>query len=161
MAYEMAAVLFAPKTIEGAAKNFDELVKTLQSELITVGFNPRAEVDSGGNYFKLKAGFGVSAKVYYRPVGKDVILTPEARGSSWVWLLCIIGLCPGLIGFIIRDRNVKKTIRRLPTVLEAVNSIFKAQSPPSPPSQTLKNCNSCGAEMGIEDEYCVRCGKKQ
>ena len=175
MSYEMVAVLFAPKTVAGAAKNFDELIKILQSELTTAGFNPKPDVDSGGNFFRLKAGFGASAKVYYRAVGDDAILTPEVRPHrGWVLvLLCCIPpfLIPPLIGIIIRDRNVKKAIRRLPTVLEATNSNYKARFPltapayvpPSVPTipETGRKCVYCGSKIEIDDIYCQKCGKKQ
>ena len=171
MSYEMAVVLFAPKTVAGAARNFEELLKILQSELTTVGFSPKPEVDSAGNFFKLKAGFGVSAKVYVRAVGDDVILTPEVKGgSSWVWLLCCAFGIPGLVGLMIRGRNVNKAIKRLPTVLEATNSSYKARFPltpayvpPSVPAipETGRKCVYCGSKMEIDDIYCQKCGKKQ
>jgi len=172
MSYEMVAILFAPKTVAGAARNFEELLKILQSELTTGGFSPKPEVDSAGNFFKLKAGFGVSAKVYYRAVGDDVILTPEVKGgSSWVWLLCCVFLIPGLVGLIIRERNVKKTMTRLPTVLETTNSSYKARFPltkaympqpaPAISPETGRKCAYCGSKMEIDDIYCQKCGKKQ
>jgi len=178
---EMVVVPFAPKTIIGAARNLDELIRILQSELTTAGFSPKPETDAAGNSFRLKAGFGALAKVYYRAVGDDVILTPEARASmGWLLFLlcCFLGCIPGLIGIYIRDRNVKKVTRRLPTVLEATNSSYIARFPPSapaypplaprppapPPPEALrakKYCAYCGAEMRVEAVYCPRCGKQQ
>jgi hypothetical protein len=172
MAYEMTAVLFGPKTIEGSAKNLNDVIKILHTELINAGFIPRQEVDAAGNCFRLKAGFGAYAKVHYRAVGSDVILTPEARAhSGWVIFLlcCICGCIPGIIGIVIRDRNVKKVIRRLPTILESTHSQYKSQFPASaPPKPTesesealpAKHCVHCGTKLVTGAAFCPKCGKK-
>lgn len=160
------------KTVVGAARNLDGLIGILQSELTAAGFSPKPESDAAGNFLRLKAGFGVSAKVYHRPVGDDVILTWTLTGSRWLWLVCLCGLCPGLIGLLIRDRNVNKVRKRLPTILEAANSSYKAQFPPfapaypppaapAPTPPTKKYCMDCGAEMPVQGTYCPRCGKRQ
>ncbi|TSA57903.1 hypothetical protein D4R42_00745 [bacterium] len=129
MGYRISVGSFAPITMEGVAKRIDEVIGTLKSELTKAGFSPKQDVDTEGNLFKLKLGLGASAKVHYKAVGDDVILTPQMVNYSFgvIWQelrWCCMGGFLFLLAKVIRDRNVKNTIRKLLTVLESTKRSF-------------------------------------
>jgi len=123
-------VSYGAKTITGAAKNFDDYVSILESQLISLGLEPKREIGTEGNYFRVKGGIGCTGRVYYKSVGNDIIVTPEVTRSTIgtilpVLLLCLL-LIPGLLVWVWVSRNIRKTMAKVLNALESSISAYKA-----------------------------------
>lgn len=121
---------YGVKTIAGAAKNFDDYISILQSQLTSLGLEPEQEIATEGNCFKVKGGFGCKARVYYKSVGKDIIVTPEVTRSTVFIviepiLLCL-GVCPGIVAWMWSSRNLSKTIAKVSNGIESSMAAYKA-----------------------------------
>ena len=122
---------YGTRTISGAAKNFDDYVSILQSQLISLGLKPQQKIAREGNYFKVRGGFGCTARVYYKSVGNDIIVTPEVTRSTIgtilpVLLLCLL-LIPGIVLWIWVSRNKRITQAEVSNAIESSITAYKAQ----------------------------------
>ena len=121
---------YGAKTITGAAKNFDDYVSILESQLISLGLEPKREIGTEGNYFRVKGGIGCTGRVYYKSVGNDIIVTPEVRRStSFPVIFCILlclGVCPGIFAWGWAKRNLSKTMAKVSHGIESSISAYKA-----------------------------------
>jgi hypothetical protein len=122
---------YGVRVVDGAAKNFNEYISILQLQLVSLGLEPKQEIATEGNYFKIKGGFGCTARVYYKSIGNDVIVTPEVTRSTIgtilpVFLLCLL-LIPGIVMWIWTSRNIRKTAGKVLNALESSIAAYKAQ----------------------------------
>lgn len=123
---------YGTKTIKGAAENLNSFANVLMSQLTVVGLKPKHEITNLGNCFRLGRGLvmvGVTARIYYKVVGDDIVVTPEITRSFWYnfllpILLCILFVVPGVIYYIWTNRNMSRAIARVSFAIESSMSMY-------------------------------------
>jgi hypothetical protein len=61
----------------------------------------------------------------------------QAEGITWMWLIPI------------------------PIAIVIVAAVLLKRRKPPVRSRTQQSCSGCGASLGVDDDFCVNCGKKR
>ena len=123
---------YGTKVLEGSAEDINRYANILQSQLTFAGLKPKHEVTNLGNCFRLSVGIGTTARVYYKSVGRDIVITPEVtRSFLYVFILPILiclGICPGIIYYIWTNRNMYRALARISFCIELSMSMYNSAS---------------------------------